>query len=87
MAAAVLLAVHFGQSLRLQPLANLVVGHHRCPGPLGDGITHMIAMAVRDQDEIGSHLVGLGRRRGIARQERINEHAPAIAFQQQTRMP
>ena len=87
-AAAVLLAVDLLHALLLQPLADLVVGDDRRPGALGDGdgVADVVAVAVRDQDEVGRHLVGLGRRRRVAGQERIDQDVRAVALEQQTGM-
>ena len=78
-AAAVLLAVDFLDALLAEPLADLVVGDHGCPGALGDrdGVAEVIAVAVRDQDEIGLHVGGLRRGGRVVRQERVDEEVGA----------
>ena len=75
-------------ALLLQPLADLVVGDDRRAGALGDGdgVADVVAVAVRDQDEVGRHLVRLGRRRRVAGQERVDEQVLAVALDQQAGM-
>ena len=63
----------------LEPQADLVVGRDRRAGALGDRhrVADVVAMAVRDQDQVGRHLLGLGRRLGVARQERVDQDRSA----------
>ena len=55
-------------ALGRQPLADLEDADDRCPRPRGDrdGIADVIAVAVRDEDEIGLDLVGLERVKGLS---------------------
>ena len=89
-AAPMLKAVDLGQPAGslLQPVADLVVGKHRGPRALGDRhrVADVIAVAVRDQDQVGRDLLGLGRRLGVSRQERIDQHVLAVAVEQQAGM-
>src|SRR5947209_10717061 len=88
-AAAVLLAVDLAQTLFLEPFGDFVIGDDRGAGALGDGhgIADVIVVAVRDEDEVGLHLVRRGRRCWIAGQKRIDQDALTVAFQQQASMP
>ena len=60
-----------------QPLADFEDADDRGPGPRGDldRVADMIAMAVRDEDEIGLDLVGLLRAQGVVVEERVQEQA------------
>src|SRR6516165_10239227 len=86
MSAAVLLAVNLGDSLGLKPFTDLVVGDDHGSGPASDinGITHVIAMTVRNQNEVGGNIGRLDRRRRIAGQERIDQDILAVRFQENT---
>jgi hypothetical protein len=66
----------------LEPRADLVVGQDRRPGALGDchDITNMIAVTVRDQNQVGRNLLGSDSRLGVACQERVDQHPLATAF-------
>src|SRR5262249_12215168 len=85
MGSAVLLAMYLLESLLLKPLGNLEVADDGGPGAAGDGdgVADVVAVAVRDEDEVGGDLVGLDRRLGGVRHERIYEHALAVALQRQ----
>src|SRR5262249_51192627 len=82
--AAVLLAVGLDALLR-QPLADLVVADDGGPGPLrdGDGVADVVAVAVRNQDEVGLGLVGLQGGGGVAGEERVDQHLVPARFEQQ----
>ena len=47
----------------------------------------MVAMTVRDQDQVGGHLIRFDRRLGIARQEWVDQNASAVALEQKGCMP
>ena len=87
-AAAVLLAVDLGQPLLLRATGDLVVGDHRRAGALGDGdgVADVVAVAVRDEDEVGLHLVGRGRRRRVAGEEGVDQETMAVGLDQQAGM-
>ena len=41
---------------------------------MANGVADVVAVAVRDQDEVGHQFVGLARRGRVAGQERINQY-------------
>ena len=47
----------------------------------------MVAMTVRDQDQVGRHFVGFDRRLGVSRQERVDQHGSVVTFDKQGGMP
>ena len=59
-----------------KPLADFEIGEHRGAGPLGnrDRVAQVIAVAVRQQNEIRLHLVRLHRRRRRVVQKRIEQN-------------
>src|SRR5579862_1425081 len=81
-AAAVLLAVDFFQTLLQEPFADFEIADHRGPGPFGDGdsVADMVAVTVRDEDEVSLGLVSRDRRRWIAGQEGVDQQARAVDF-------
>ena len=58
-----------------QPGRDLIVRDDRCAGAIGDlrGVGDVVEMAVRDQDEIRSHVLRLDRRRRRIIQKRIDQ--------------
>src|SRR5262245_16592122 len=85
-AAAVLLAVDLLDTLLLQPEADFVIRDRRAAGTArdGNGVADVIAVAVRDENEVGRHRVRFLCCRGVAGQERIDEDVTAVALEQQT---
>ena len=67
------LSVGMGQPLSGQPLDDLVVGDHQCPGSVShlDGVTHVVAVPVAEDDHVGGHVFCRRRRGGVAGQERV----------------
>jgi hypothetical protein len=62
-------------ALHLHPVADFKVADDHRASALGDGnrIAHVVAVAVRDQNEIGLHIFRRDRRRRVAGEERIHE--------------
>jgi hypothetical protein len=50
------------------------------------GVADVVAVAVRDQDQVRRHLLGRTRRFRVARQERVNQDMLVSDLEQQTRM-
>src|SRR5439155_21814902 len=84
MASAVLLTVSLDALLR-EPFSDLVVRDDGGPGALGDGdgIADMIAVAVGHENEVRRHVARLGRRGGVAGQERVDEEVFAVRLHEQ----
>ncbi len=73
--AAVVHADRIFHALLGQPQRNLVIANRRRPGALGDfyRVGNMIAVPVRDENEIGLGGVGFDRRRRRVVQKRIDQ--------------
>jgi hypothetical protein len=75
MTATDVLWVH-SDSLTFKPTGDFKIADHGRSGALGDGhrITHVIAMPMRDQNEIRFHLIGIGGRGGVVGKERVHQN-------------
>src|SRR5262249_41306130 len=71
-----------------EPLADLEVADDGRTAALGDGngIADMIAVAVRDENEIRRKLIGLRRRLGVAGEERVKQELLPVALDPQARV-
>ena len=52
----------------------------------GHRVSHMISVAVRDQDQVGANLLGLRGGLGVPGEKRVDQHLLATGFDQQARM-
>src|SRR5262245_50935694 len=83
-AAARVHADHFrlGDALRFVPFANLKVGEDRGARPPGDldRVAEVVAVAVRQQDEIGPYFIRLKRGGGRVVEEWVDEQVYSARF-------
>jgi hypothetical protein len=79
------LGVGPAESLRCEPLDDLVVGDHQGPGSVGHGnhVTDVVTVPVAEDDHIGGHLVGRHRRVGVAGQERVDQDVRPVGLDQE----
>ena len=86
--AAQMLPVAVLNALAGKPVDDFVVADDHGPGAFGNRhrIAHVIAVAVRDQNVIGLHFVGCGRRRRVAGKKRIDQQLRAVDIQPHRRV-
>src|SRR6516162_1710596 len=84
----VLHTVSFLHSLFIQPETYLVIGNDSRPGALcnRDAVTYMVAMAMRNENEVGCHFVSRNRRLWVSGQKWINEDAMPTALDERASM-
>jgi len=72
------------RALRLGPVADFKIADDRRPRAFGDGdgVRDVVAVAVRDQNEIGLRLLGGDGGGGVPGEERINQQLLSARFHQ-----
>src|SRR5262245_37086748 len=81
--AAQMLPVSFLYALGSAPIGDLIIADNGCARPFGnrDGITHVVAMAMANKDEIRCNGIRRGRGSRIAAEEWINNKFVAARFE------
>src|SRR5262249_3179528 len=74
--AANMLRVYLAHTLAFRRVTQLVIRDDGSPRAAcdRDRVAYVIAVSVRDQNEVRLQVVGLARRRRLPRQERVDEH-------------